>query len=248
MFPTVVYQRKQAFVIGIDKYLSDPLTCCINDASDFKKALESIGFTVQLEKNCNLKAFTQALDDFTIGIEQTDLILFYFAGHAKLYKSDNYLLLSDSDYATDKSESYYMKENAMTIRRILKHLIHKNCSAVIAIFDCCRKSSGSVGASTRPDALSIKGSAHAIVVYSNFMGEGTLGETENGRNGYVMENLLKYITAPYIDIKTLLKRVGSDLYTQTKKSRILFHDSELKEKVFLAYTHGQGENDWFLQQ
>ncbi|CAF4155615.1 unnamed protein product, partial [Rotaria magnacalcarata] len=55
MSSSLTYQRKQAFIIGINDYVSSPLACCINDAEILKNTLESIEFTVKMQINPNLK-------------------------------------------------------------------------------------------------------------------------------------------------------------------------------------------------
>jgi len=98
MASSVLYQRKCALIIGINDYPSDPLKYCINDAEDLSRTLQRIGFQITLKLNCNYNEFHHTIDRFAETVQSNDLILFYFAGHGKQMKDQNYLLPMDYEY------------------------------------------------------------------------------------------------------------------------------------------------------
>ncbi|CAF1268163.1 unnamed protein product [Rotaria sp. Silwood1] len=83
MASSVVYRRKCAIIIGINKYRRDPLQYCINDAEDLSTILRSINFDITLELNCDLNHFYRIMDRFADTVQYDDLVLFYFASHGK---------------------------------------------------------------------------------------------------------------------------------------------------------------------
>ncbi|CAF2026765.1 unnamed protein product [Rotaria magnacalcarata] len=242
MSSSLTYQRKQAFIIGINDYVSSPLACCINDAEILKNTLESIEFTVKMQINPNLKVFHQTFKEFVAGIQPTDLILFYFTGHSKPYERENYLLMSGHVYDTNKPESSNMMDNTISIGHIMKVLVNKNPSATIYIFDCGRTCTNHKEFNAQPSLLSMKAPAKTLVAYSNCIRPGACSETGNGEHGYLMENLLKYIKNPNIDIEEMLRKVGRNIHTQTSGSKVLYQNSSLNQKIFLGSTDVQDTN------
>ncbi|CAF3493029.1 unnamed protein product [Rotaria socialis] len=242
MSSSLTYQRKQAFIIGINDYVSSPLACCINDAEILKNTLESIEFTVKMQTNPNLKVFHQTFNEFVAGIQPTDCILFYFAGHSKPYERENYLLMSGHIYDTNKPESSNMMDNTVSIGHIMKVLVNKKPSATICIFDCWRTCTNHKELNAQPSLLSVRAPTKTLVAYSNCIRPGACSETGNGEHGYLMENLLKYIKNPNIDMEALLRKVGRDIHTQTNGSRVLYQNSSLNQKIFLVSTNVQNTN------
>ncbi|CAF1246740.1 unnamed protein product [Rotaria sordida] len=125
MASSVVYWQKHALIIGINNYLRNPLEYCINDAEDLEKILQRIDFHVLLEIDCNLHKFFSIIDIFTNRIQQDDLILFYFAGHGKQMKDEDYLLPVDYYYDYRENEQNYIIKHAINI----KYIIEKNQSS-----------------------------------------------------------------------------------------------------------------------
>ncbi|CAF4379148.1 unnamed protein product [Rotaria socialis] len=238
--PATNFQRKRALVIGInDYYYFNPLEYCVRDAQDFSKTLQDIGFEVTPVFNCNLKEFTQVLKVFLDRTRSTDLVLFYFAGHGKSYKYDNYLLLANYNPSQSKNESKNMAEGIISIESIMKQMAHKNWCATIFIFDCCRKHLNSLEENNQQRFLSMKGTPKTLIAYSNCAGAVIRSETGNDKNGYLMGNLLKHIIKTNVEIQDILRDVAQDLRKQTSELKRLYHNSEFNQKIFLVTTEDQ---------
>ncbi|CAF1951515.1 unnamed protein product [Rotaria magnacalcarata] len=233
------FQRKRALVIGINDYYFNPLEYCVRDAQDFSEALKSIGFEVTPVVNCSLKEFTQVLKAFLDKTRSTDLVLFYFAGHIKVHKYENYLILANYNPGQSKNESKNMTEGTISIESIMKQMAHKNCCATIFIFDCCRKHLNSLEENTQQRCLSMKGTSKTLIVYSNCPGAVIRSETGDGKNGYLMGNLLKHIINTNVEIQDILTCVAQDLRKQTSEMKALYLSREFNQKIFLATTKDQ---------
>ncbi|CAF3447677.1 unnamed protein product [Rotaria socialis] len=244
--PATNFQRKRALVIGINDYYFNPLEYCVRDAQDFSEALKSIGFHVTIAINSSYETFRRAFIEFITANQPNDLILFYFAGHAKTYKQQNYLLLENYSYGASKSEEKWMIDGAIPIEYLIKVSIEKTNGATIFIIDCCRKYLSFEKDNVQQKLLNIKGTSKTLIVYSNWPGAVICSETGDHKNGYLMENLLKHITKINVEIQDILRCVAQDLRKQTSEMKRLCHNSEFNQKIFLVTTKDQGEKCSFF--
>ncbi|CAF4026610.1 unnamed protein product [Rotaria sordida] len=224
MTSSVVYRQKHALIIGINNYLLNPLEYCINDAEDLEKILQRIDFHVLLGIDCNLYKFYSIIDIFTNRIQQDDLILFYFAGHGKQMKDDDYLLPVDYyllpvDYYYDYrgNEQDYIIKHAINV----KHMIRTR------------------SLNSNHNLLFMNGSSQTLIVFACAPGNAVQDETRNNRNGSFMENLLKHITIPNKDIEEIMKQVADDVNKQTDGFQLLHRISSWLGKVFLVQNKNQ---------
>ncbi|UJR32732.1 hypothetical protein I4U23_020191 [Adineta vaga] len=234
MVSIVVYKRKRALVIGIDKYARDPLNYCVNDADDLREVLEDIHFHVTFEKDCELALFYRKIDQFTDELQPEDLAIIYLAGHGKQYNDENYLLPVDYCFDFGGSERDYIKTNAINVNYITKRLVSKKCAAVIYLFDCCRSRIHS-GTSRSNEGLSkIDGLRQTLIVFGCAPGGAVQDETRNDRNGSFMENLLEHIKRPNTDIEEIMKDVSDAVSLQTRGFQVPYRSSSIVGKVFLV--------------
>lgn len=76
-------QSRVALVIGNGRYENaPPLASPGNDARDMAAALGRLGFSVQRVFDGNLSAMREALRDFTAQLQQAEMAVIYFSGHA----------------------------------------------------------------------------------------------------------------------------------------------------------------------
>jgi uncharacterized caspase-like protein len=183
MASNITYQRKRALVVGINKYPRNPLNYCLNDAKDFSKVLQRIGFEVSLGINCNRSEFLDITESFVGSIQRTDLTLFYFAGHGKQNQDNNYLLLSDYDYDYSTTEDNYIVKHGINAQYIMKQIDDRQCRITIYLFDCCRNNVKTRAMGVNQGLLPMYGPSETFIGYSCGPGKAALDETKNGRNG-----------------------------------------------------------------
>jgi uncharacterized caspase-like protein len=79
-----------------------------------------------------------------------------------------------------------------------------------------------------------------LIAYSCAPGAVAVDETQNGRNGYFVENLLKHIVTPNNDIEDVLKIVAREVKVQTAGLQLPYRTSSLTEKVYFVTMDIQG--------
>jgi uncharacterized caspase-like protein len=242
MVSPVIYQRKRALIIGIDKYRRDPLNYCINDATDLKTTLERINFQISSGENCNLSEFYDIVNTFANTIQDDDLVLFYFAGHGQQNQDDNYLLPSDYDYDYQGHERDYIVDHAINVKYIMKKIDDSKCRVTIYLFDCCRNFVKMRAINANQGLLPMYAPLQTLIVFACAPGKAVQDETRNNRNGSFIENLLKYIATPNRDIEEIMKDVARDVNSQTGYFQLPYRTSSLTDKVFLVTNNDQGKH------
>src|SRR5260370_39834059 len=85
-------KRLTALVIGNGAYLQvAQLGNATNDADDVAEKLAARGFTVIKRTDCSHKAMDYALKNFRVSLTNSDVALFFFAGHGMQIDGENYL-------------------------------------------------------------------------------------------------------------------------------------------------------------
>lgn len=245
MASSIIGQRKLALVIGINNYPRNPLKYCINDATDLKTTLKQINFKVSFVQNCDRSGFYHIVDKFVESIQGGDLILFYFAGHGKQSRDENYLLPSDYDYDYRGSEDDYTVDHAINVKYIMKKIDDAKCRITIYLFDCCRSLVRARGDNSRQGLSQMHPALQTLIVYACASGKTVLDETWNGRNSSFIENLKKDIVIPNKDIEEIMKDVARQVHIQTDRFQLPYRASSLADRVFLVTNNNQGK-DIFL--
>jgi uncharacterized caspase-like protein len=235
------YGRKRALIIGINHYPSAPLAYCENDAKDLKDTLAGIGFDVSLGINCDRVEFLNMINTFVEGIQRTDLILFYFAGHGKQHEDKNYLLPSGYDYDHLLTEDKQIADHAVNAQYIMKKINDKCCRITIYIFDCCRNYVKTKGIDMQQGLSPMSAPPETLIAFSCAPGGAALDETRNDRNGIFIQSLLKHIATPNKDIEEVLKNVSREVKQQTAGFQKPHRTSSLTENIFLVTEHNQGQ-------
>jgi uncharacterized caspase-like protein len=245
MASSVIYQRKHALIIGINKYLRDPLNYCINDATDLKTTLRRMDFRISSGENCNLSEFYNIVDRFANTIQQNDLVLFYFAGHGKQNEDENFLLPSDYDYNYRGQERDYIANHAINVKYIMQKIDDRKCCVTIYLFDCCRNLIRTRARNANQGLSPMHAPLQTLIVFACAPGKEVQDETQNDRNGSFMENLLRYIETPNRDIEEIMKDVACDVKSQTDGFQLPYRTSSLTSKVFLMANNDQGKTIFF---
>src|SRR5262245_11525006 len=85
-------ERRVALVIGNSSYASSPLKNPVNDAHDIGQALRGLGFDVIDRENVGQNDMKRAIREFGTKTKNSDVALFYYAGHAVQVNGENYLI------------------------------------------------------------------------------------------------------------------------------------------------------------
>lgn len=150
---------KKALIIGINDYLSAPLTGCVNDAYAVKAIIERNGdgspnFDVVLEINIKTKSElkTSIIDLFK---GNADTCLFYFSGHGYLDElGGGYLVTPDAQ----------SNDLGVSMDEILKFANNSKCKNKVIVLDCCH--SGAFGTPALSNSVAQIGEGISILTAS----------------------------------------------------------------------------------
>jgi uncharacterized caspase-like protein len=105
--PAAITQaRRVALVIGNNRYASAPLLNPVNDARAMAKALEAAGFQVMLRIDANQRDLLTAVREFGHRLRDSQVGVFYFAGHGMQIKGRNYLIPVGADIEREDEIAY----------------------------------------------------------------------------------------------------------------------------------------------
>jgi uncharacterized caspase-like protein len=221
-------ERRLALVIGNGHYqhlraLSNPP----NDARDLARALEGLGFEVDLGLDLRLADMQRKITEFSRRARTADVALTFFAGHgvqapdpSGSAQPANYLLPIDANIK-DVADLGFLP----TVRDLISRL-QFSPGARILILDACRDnpipqrlSSGRSAGATRGLAPPARTDGSSIA-FSTQPDQIAADGTE--RNSPFVAALLRHISKPGLDIRLLFADVRADA------SRVT-HDAQIPE-------------------
>jgi uncharacterized caspase-like protein len=228
---------RYALVIGNAKYEGDSnmiseLPNPINDASDMKKALEKIGFTVIYRENvANREDMEAAVDQFVeqLQLQEESVGLFYYSGHGIQVDRKNYLIPTKVSISTPQE----VQNNAMNANYVFDEIKKevKNGGVNIIILDACRNPyfflpniiKGSKAVSIfKPGLTEMKAPSGSIIIYSTAPDKEANGGKKNSLFAkYLLKEIKEDACKPIYDI---LKNIGTEVYNKT------INDNNLKKQ------------------
>ncbi|CAF3754105.1 unnamed protein product [Rotaria sp. Silwood1] len=248
--------RKLALVIGIWDYQNEnvrKLTNPGNDATDITCVLERIGFSVTTKLNLTYWEMAKICDDFRKIIQRGDMVLFYYAGHGKQWKEQNYLLPIDYDDAEKN-----LNKNAIPVDSILYDFSDREPFVTIFLLDCCREyhvRNDNIDTNTRgvgnTDSKSsgfkaMDAQAGSLIAFA--CAPGTIANDGEGeRNGIFTKYLLKHLPTPNEDIRMILADVTKEVMIKSGTKQIPFLSAALIQKHVYLCGQPQKQPQDFLQ-
>lgn len=127
-------RRLCALVIGNSEYRNaTELKNPINDAADISAKLVACGFSVTIMLNCTHLEMERALEHFGEALDDSDVGLFFFAGHGIQVKGENFLAAVDTSIAGET----FAKHSSLSLNQVIEVMEDgKNASSII--LDACR--------------------------------------------------------------------------------------------------------------
>lgn len=230
-------KTKKALVIGNANYLVKPLTNPINDAKAMAEILSDKGFEVTKRFDLDSVKFFAAISEFCIAAgKNTDIVLFYFAGHGVEAGGVNYLI--PNDFGDQSSLDY----EAPTLDHIFKEF--SKISSVefrIYILDACRND----GAKQLLDLITNKnitserpvhiGQTKPTIIEDNHFiafatapGMTASDSGTNGNNGLYTECLIEAISQYGMSIEDTFKLVREKVIARNGYKQIPWEHSSLR--------------------
>lgn len=229
-------RRLNALVIGNAAYEAvDELKNPVNDAQDVAGKLETCGFTVIRETDSRHVDMDRALKHFQKVLKESDVGLFFFAGHGMQINSENYLAAID----TDGTDEIAAKHSSLALNRVIEAMEKSNCATSIIILDACRNNPFE-RAWTR--SMEARGLAPVYAPRGTLIAFATSpGQTASdgkGRNGAYTAALLQHLSTPDCSIETMFKRVRNTLSAATKGRQISWEHTSLAGEFYFNLSLG----------
>jgi uncharacterized caspase-like protein len=228
-------EKRVALVIGNSNYSDVPvLQNPRNDAEDVSAALKRLGFKTMVSLDADRNGMEKAVEDFAAEVEDADVALFYYAGHAMQHQGVNYLMPIDANL-----------QSASGLRRLTKlnDIVAdvKRAKALrIMIIDACRDNpmaerletaaaatqtasratrSAGLARLTRSLAKSDVGQSDVarggdIIVYAAEAGRTAADGA--GRNSPFSGAFIRYVETEGQEVVALMRRITTSVQDETK--------------------------------
>lgn len=247
---TEVEPRRLALLIGNSKYDGlDNLPNAKNDIRLMSKKLKSLGFEVKTVKNSSRTTMLQSINEFGDRLNDVDVSLFYYAGHAVQHENINYMIPSKDASKINNSSLEY---DAVDLNRVIAQMRDASSSTNIIIMDACRDNpfKSSVRArglgKTKGLALPSTSARGLYIAYSTSPGEVALDNgVDNGRYSPYTEALANYIDKPGLGINDIFTRVRSEVIQKTGNAQVPWEISSLTSDFYFSgeQTNEEKENE-----
>jgi Caspase domain len=212
-----------------------------NDAEDFAERIERCGFAVIKALECKNEKMDRSLDKFKDALRESDVGLFFFAGHGIQVDGENYLNAIDTNFTDETSTKY----SSLALNKVIEIMEKSGVSTKIIILDACR-SNPFERAWHRSTALRGLASIYApkgtIIAFATSPGE--TASDGSGRNGAYTEALLRHIDTPDLSVEEMFKRVRNTLSAITKQRQTSWEHTSLSGEFFFAMSLGTRIDDY----
>lgn len=211
-------EARVALVIGNNSYANArPLANPINDAAVMADSLRSVGFTVILRTDADLKAMKSAVREFVQALPTGGVGLVYYAGHGVQVKGQNYLIPIDATMA----EEFEVPDETVALDSLLRGLEQGGTALNIIVLDCCRddpysrswrgaRTTGGVGGLSMPADMP----QGMFIAFSTSPGK-TAADGDGANSPYTL-SLVEEIARPGLDFEKVFKNVGAKVAKATQ--------------------------------
>ncbi|HKE59712.1 MAG TPA: caspase domain-containing protein [Pyrinomonadaceae bacterium] len=215
-------ERRVALVIGNSSYASSPLKNPVNDAHDIGQALRGLGFDVIDRENVGQNDMKRAIREFGSKTKNSDVALFYYAGHAVQVNGENYLIPVGATIEKEEEVEY----ESVDVGFVLAQMTNAGSKTNIVILDACRNDpfARSFRSATRGLAL-MNAPGGTLIAYAT--APGSVASDGNGRNGLYTQELLQNLRTPGLDVEEVFKRVRIAVREKTQGAQTPWESSSL---------------------
>lgn len=216
--------RKQAYVVGIDRYDQFPLVRAVSDARQVAAALGAAGFQTKSLLNLDLRGLSGLVDLMEKEAGPDSTIFLYFAGHGIQIQGENFLVPRDFRPNSEADAPFA----AYGLSRILSRLEAKKPRALIVVLDACRSNPFRRARATAGGLAPVQESVGSIVMFAT--GDGRTAAD----NGLFARELSRQLQrAPGRDVRDVFRQVKEQVYLQSGKAQIPYIYDGLVAPLFL---------------
>lgn len=204
-----------ALVVGNSRYEAEvgPLRNAVNDAKAVSKTLRGLGFSVVEERNVTRDELFEAVADFRKKIPDSEVALFYYAGHGVSVGGSNYLIPLKSRYqpvgGDDMTSRMLAETRLFNAEQIVAEMSAAGGRCNLVILDACRntpvaRDPGARDASGGGGLSVMEAPAGSLIAFATDAGHPALDG--DGVNGLYTGELVKHLQTPGISIEQVFKR------------------------------------------
>ena len=215
-------QKRVALVIGNGAYIEGRLMNPVNDARLMTATLVSTGFEVTTLENATRRQMKEAISQFTRGLDEQSVGLFYFAGHGIEFGGENYLIPVDAEI-TQEADVEYESINA---GRLLSGLRQSNGGLNLVILDACRNNPYARSFRSSSRGLSrMQPASGSLIFYATE--PGSVASDGQGDNGIFTQHLVDAIRVTGKNIENVFKTTAINVSRATNKKQIPYIEGVL---------------------
>lgn len=235
-----------ALVIGNAKYETaiGPLRNSVNDARAVSKTLRGLGFTVIEEHNVSRDELMKAVAGFRTKIKDSQVAVFYYAGHGISVAGSNYLIPVKSGYQPEGADDVTLRMLAETklfnAEQVVAEMSAAGGRCNLVILDACRSTPVARNPRTREVAAAgglseMKPPAGSLIAFATDAGH--TAQDGDGSNGLYTGELLKHLQTPGLTIEQVFKRTRAGVMQRSNGAQIPAEYSRLVgDDIYLAGT------------
>ena len=207
-----LWSARRALVIGNSAYPGDAaLANPVNDATAMAKALQDLGFEVQLSTDLNLRDMTKSISAFATTVQPSDEALFYYSGHGAQASGINYLIPIDKEIGSEED----LEWDAYPAERVLSSLARADIS--IIILDACRDNPFKAVRSSNRGLVAMNARAGSqYIIFSTEQGK-TAADGVGEQNSPFTSSFIHHITTSNKKIEDLMKDVSQEVRQKTNQ-------------------------------
>lgn len=228
--------KKVALIFGNNNYPSSPLSNAVNDASAVSEKLISLGFECTCVTDATIEKMEESVAGFVSSLSESEVALFFFAGHGFQYHGRNYLGAINTSFVDD----YSCKRTSFEFDSIIETFESSNVNTKIFVLDACRNNPFHTirGAAQRGFApvYAPKGS---IIAFSTSPGQ-TASDGANDHGVYTGA-LLTHIDTKRLAIEDMFKRVRQTVSAHTNNQQITWEHTSLMGNFYFNPGYDNGE-------
>lgn len=230
--------RRAALVIGNTAYEHlAKLPNATNDADRIRDVLERANFEVTLGKDLDKKGLEETILGFLRTLNDGDVALFYYSGHAVQVGGHNFMLPVDATLAT----SYDLEVQAYNMSSLLEYM-RETSSLQIAILDACRDNpfannsyyvgQAKVAVEGKKGLASVAPQDGTLIVYSTAPDRVAL-DGNDGLSPFT-GTFAEYALKPNVEVRKLLSDIRAEVIKRTDGRQTPWDASSLTSSFFFV--------------
>ncbi|MCU0418683.1 MAG: caspase family protein [Cyclobacteriaceae bacterium] len=187
--PAAIHGKRIALVIGNANYETvGKLRNAINDANTMKNTLEALGFAVTVIENGTYESMKNAIYGLGDKIQDSDVSLFFYAGHGLEVDGINYLVPVDAQINSHLD----VKQKCISLQGVLNTMEFANDEGLnMVILDACRNNPFPVGTRGGTGLARVYAPSGTLIAYAT--SPGSVASDGDGSNGLYTGELTKQL-------------------------------------------------------